>query len=162
MGHFTALRDAAEHGPPSRALADALAGRAAMLRSMGQIAEGAAEARRAVALGRELGYPAAETQGLGELGLAALEDGDLDSAVQLTRQAEQIGGEMPGTVARVQPRLGSDTDRGRGPGRCRAHLRGGAGCVPGGGDQWHQLSLLKDMAILDLQGGRTRRRRTPP
>jgi predicted ATPase len=58
LGHFTAARDAAAHRPPSRALTAALAGRAAVLRIMGRTAEAAGDARRALALAREIGDPA--------------------------------------------------------------------------------------------------------
>ena len=58
LGHFTALRDAAAERGPSRVLADGLARRAAALSQMGRYAEAAGEARRALAVARELGYPA--------------------------------------------------------------------------------------------------------
>jgi predicted ATPase len=48
LEHFTALRDAAGPGP-SRALADALAGRSAALRELGQIPEAAEDGRRCLA-----------------------------------------------------------------------------------------------------------------
>ena len=44
-------------------------------------------ARRALALARELGYPAGEALALGTSAIAALYAGDLDGAVQLARQA---------------------------------------------------------------------------
>jgi DNA-binding CsgD family transcriptional regulator/tetratricopeptide (TPR) repeat protein len=156
LGLFTAMRDAAGHRPPSRALADALWGRTAMLRLMGQIPEGAAEARRLLAVGPELGYPAAEAQGLGELGLAALEDGDLDSAVQLTRQAEQISGEMPGPVARacslvLTATLTAAGDLAAARRVCAAALAASREV----GDLFHQLNFGGQMAVLDLEAGRT-------
>jgi predicted ATPase len=86
MDHFTALRDGVEHAPPSRALADALVGRALMLREADQISEAAAEARRALALAREVGYPAGESLALDFFCQAAWLSGDLDTAVQLGRQ----------------------------------------------------------------------------
>ena len=43
---------------PSRALADGLLGRAIALFNMGQVAEAAGEARQALAMAREIGYPA--------------------------------------------------------------------------------------------------------
>jgi predicted ATPase len=101
MSYYTVLRDAVEHRPQSRALADALVGRALTLRLSGQILEAADEGRRALALARELGYPAGESVALGLLSLIALDGDDLDSAVQWARQGEQIRGEMPGAMARV-------------------------------------------------------------
>ena len=58
--------------------------------------------------------------------------GDPDGAVRLARQAAQITAGVPGSIARWrQLRLTIVADRGRGPGRRRACLRGGAGPVPG-------------------------------
>ncbi|HEV3295555.1 MAG TPA: AAA family ATPase, partial [Streptosporangiaceae bacterium] len=58
LGHFTAVRDAIGDRPPSRALADCLAGRSWVLSNLGQLAEAARDGRRSLALARELGYPA--------------------------------------------------------------------------------------------------------
>jgi predicted ATPase len=60
LGHFTAVRDAVAGRPPSRALTSALAGRAVILRLMGREAEAAGDARRALALAREIGDPVGE------------------------------------------------------------------------------------------------------
>jgi hypothetical protein len=60
LGHFTAVRDAVAASGPSPALADGLAGRSAALLNVGRIPEAAGDARRALALARELGYPAGE------------------------------------------------------------------------------------------------------
>ena len=57
--HFTALRDAVA-GEPRPALADALAGRLYALRDLGQFPEAADDARRALAVAREVGHPFAE------------------------------------------------------------------------------------------------------
>ncbi len=71
LSHFTAARDAVAARPPSRALTAALAGRATALRLMGRTAEAAGDARRALALAREIGDPAGELLALGELSLGA-------------------------------------------------------------------------------------------
>ncbi|HEY8043849.1 MAG TPA: AfsR/SARP family transcriptional regulator, partial [Streptosporangiaceae bacterium] len=57
LGHFTALRDAVAERGPCRALADGLAGRSGALSQMGRDAEAVGEARRTLAVARELGYP---------------------------------------------------------------------------------------------------------
>ena len=57
---FTALRDAVAGRPPSRALADALAGRSLALGMLGRDPEAVEDARRALAVARELGYPLGE------------------------------------------------------------------------------------------------------
>jgi hypothetical protein len=58
LDHFTALRDAVGDRPPSLAFADAVAGRSVALALLGRFAEAAEDGRRALALARELGYPA--------------------------------------------------------------------------------------------------------
>ena len=66
---------------PSRALADALACRSAALHAIGRIAEAAEDARRALAVARELSYPVGEVLALESLSYAASYAGDHDDAV---------------------------------------------------------------------------------
>ena len=80
---------------PSRTLAACLAGRADTLQHMGQLAEATAEARRSLALAREIGDPAAEALALLCLGLAAWYADDTGDALQLYRQARQIPATSP-------------------------------------------------------------------
>src|SRR6516164_6797076 len=96
LGHFTAVRDAVADRPPSRELAAALVGRAGALRLMGRAAEAADDARRALALAREIGDPAGELQALVDLSFHAHYAGHHDDAVRLARQAGQITAEIPG------------------------------------------------------------------
>jgi DNA-binding CsgD family transcriptional regulator len=100
LAHSTALRDAAAVRGPCRALADGLYRRGVALENMGRFAEAAGESRRALAVARQIGYPAGEAQALMRLGYAALNSGDRDSAVQLARQAAQITVGVPGVIAR--------------------------------------------------------------
>ena len=101
LGHFTAVRDAVAGRPPSSALTVALAGRASTLRLMGRTAEAAGEARRALALAREIGDPAGELLALVDLSLGADYAGDHDEAVRLARQAGQITAGISGPLARL-------------------------------------------------------------
>ena len=103
LGHFTAVRDAVAGRPPSRALTAALAGRAAVLRLMGRTAEAAGDARRALALAREIGDPAGELLALAEL----------SSRRRLCRRSRRGGPAGPAGRA----------DRGRDP------RRGSPGCA---------------------------------
>ena len=64
LGYFTALRDAAAVRGPCRALADGLNRRGRVLVNMGRFAEAADEHRRALAVAREIGYPAGEAWAL--------------------------------------------------------------------------------------------------
>jgi predicted ATPase/transcriptional regulator with XRE-family HTH domain len=97
---FTALRDAVGERP-SRALADGLAGRSAALRELSQIPEAAEDARRSLAVARELGYPMGEVLALAHLALAAAAAGDLGDAVRWARQADQFPGDIPALAARA-------------------------------------------------------------
>ena len=101
LGHFTAVRDAVRDQGPSRVLADALTGRSSALRELDRLAEAAGDARSALALAREAGYPAGEALALSELGQIAMHADDLGSAVRLARQAGQITGGIPGRIGRV-------------------------------------------------------------
>ena len=100
LDHFTAVRDATADLPPSRALTVALAGRAMVLRVMGRTAEAADDARRSLALAREIGDPPGEVQALAELSFEAHYAGDHDEAARLARQAGRITAGIPGRLAR--------------------------------------------------------------
>ena len=126
-----------------------------MLFNLGRTGEAAEEARRSLAVAREIGYPEGEVLALGTLCFAAQYSDDLDGAVQLARQAAQITAGVPGRYRPVvQLCLDRRADRRRGPGRRRACLRGGAGPVPGRRRRVNRLSLLPDMVILDVHAGR--------
>jgi hypothetical protein len=100
LDHFTAVRDAVAGRTPSWALANALASRASILRLMGRAAEAGGEARRALALAREIGDPVGELLALTELSLNAYWTGDHAEAVRIARQAGQITAGIPGATAR--------------------------------------------------------------
>jgi DNA-binding CsgD family transcriptional regulator len=95
LRHLTALRDAVAGRPPSRALADALFGRSATLLTLGQYPETAEDARRALAIAREVGYPDGEALALAVLAYAAAAAGDAGEAVRLARQADQVRDIVP-------------------------------------------------------------------
>ena len=101
LEHFTALRDAVAGLLPSPALADALAGRSYALRDLGQIPEAAYDARRALTVAREVGYPFGEVLALLDLALAAAAAGDVGDAVRLARQTVQVPGNIPASIARA-------------------------------------------------------------
>jgi tetratricopeptide (TPR) repeat protein len=71
------------------------------LLSLGRLAEGSEDARRALALAWELSWPAGEAMALRRLGHAAVTAGEYDKAVQLIRQAQQIPADLPGWMARA-------------------------------------------------------------
>jgi predicted ATPase/DNA-binding CsgD family transcriptional regulator/transcriptional regulator with XRE-family HTH domain len=155
LSHFTALRDAA--GPePSRILADALAGRSSALRELGQIPEAAEEARRSLAVARELGYRSGEVFALAELALAAAAAGDIGEAVRLARQADKFPGDIPGLMARACSVSAAEVliqagDFATAESVCAAGLAASRNA----GDLMNLPTLLARMALLDLQAART-------
>jgi predicted ATPase/DNA-binding CsgD family transcriptional regulator len=155
LGHFTAVRDAVADRPPSRALTAALAGRAMVLRLMGRAAEAAGDARRALALAREIGDPDGEVAALCELSLEADYAGDHDEAVRLARQAGQIAAGLPGWAARTCSSVLTIvlTDAGD---LAEAARIGGAGLARArdAGDLFNQAILLSRIVELDLRARR--------
>ena len=156
LGHFTALRDAVAGRPPSRALTTALAGRAAVLRLMGRTAEAVDDARRALALAREIGDPSGEMVALGELSFDAYYVGDHDEAVRLARQAGQITAGIPGPLARLCSAVLTIVLAGAGD--LAASRRAGVAGLAwarDAGDLWNQAVLLPRIVDVDLRAGRT-------
>jgi non-specific serine/threonine protein kinase len=154
LRHFTALRDAVGPGP-SRALADALTGRAAALLELGQIPQGAEDARRSLALAREVDYPPGEVMALTHLARAVAAAGDAGEAVRLARQADQVPGDIPPSMARASrlaltEMLIQAGDFAAAESACAAAL---AACRDAG-DLRRLPVLLYRMALLDLRAGR--------
>jgi DNA-binding CsgD family transcriptional regulator len=156
LGHFTAVRDAVADRPPSRALTTALAARATVLRFMGRTAEAAGDARRALALAREIGDPAGELLALAELSLDADDAGDHDEAVRLGRQAGQIAAGIPGGLARMCSYVLTIVLADAGD-LAEAARAGAAGLsrARDAGDLWNQALLLPRIVDLGLRAGRT-------
>jgi predicted ATPase/DNA-binding CsgD family transcriptional regulator/transcriptional regulator with XRE-family HTH domain len=156
LGHFTAVRDAVAGRPPSRALTGALTGRAAVLRLMGRTAEAAGEARRALALARQIGDPVGELLALADLSFDADNAGDHDEAVRLARQAGQITTGIPGRLARTCSYVLTSVLADAGDLAEAAHV-GAAGLARArdAGDLQNQAALLPTIADLDLRAGRT-------
>ena len=155
LGHFTAVRDAIGDRAPSRALADCLAGRSVTLANLGRTPEAVRDGRCCLTVARELRYPAAEAHALADLSLAALYTGDLDSAVRLARQAEQITAGIPGWIARgcsitLTMVLTAAGELAAAAGICAAGLASSRDA----GDLYALAALLTLMATLDLRAGR--------
>jgi predicted ATPase/DNA-binding CsgD family transcriptional regulator len=101
LSHFTAVRDAPAGGGPSPELVVALGGRSAALRNLGRVPEAAENARRTLALARELGYQAGEALALHELSWAANYAGDFAASLEWAEQACRIDpAGIPDWVAR--------------------------------------------------------------
>ena len=101
LGYFTAVRDAAADREPQPVLVDALAGRSVALVNIDRVPEGIEDARRAVALAREIGYRAGEALALADLSLGAYYAGDLEDGLLRAREAKQVDpAGIPGWIAR--------------------------------------------------------------
>jgi DNA-binding CsgD family transcriptional regulator len=156
LGHFTAVRDAVAGRPPSRELAAALVGRAGVLRMMGRAAEAADDARRALALARQIGDPVGELQALVDLSFDAHYAGHHDQAVRLARRAGQITAGIPGSLARTGSRVLTIVLAEAGE-LAAAETVGEAALARAraAGDLWNQVGLLQRIVDLDLRAGRT-------
>jgi predicted ATPase/DNA-binding CsgD family transcriptional regulator len=157
LSHFTAVRDAIAGRPPSPALAGALASRAAILRLMGRTAEATGEARRALALAREIGDAVGELLALVGLSFEADYAGHHNEAVRLARQAGQIAAGIPGSLARMCSSVLTSVLADAGD-MAEAERVGAAGLARARdvGDLWNQAVLLPRVVDLDLRAGRTR------
>jgi predicted ATPase/DNA-binding CsgD family transcriptional regulator len=153
---FTALRDAVADRPPSRALADALEGRSSALRELNLIPEATEDARRALAVARELGYPYGEVFALMNLAFDAAAAGDLGEAVRWARQAYEFPGDIPASIARNCSYILTEVliqagDLAAAEPVCAAALAASRDA----GDLFNQMCLLSQMPRLDLRAGRT-------
>jgi tetratricopeptide (TPR) repeat protein len=126
------------------------------LSNLGRLAEGVDDARRALAVARELGYPAGEALALERLGIAAFYSGDLDGSVRLARQAGQIPADIPGWIARncstflaeVLMESGDLAEAGR-------VYAAGLAQARDVGDMRNLAAMLMRMAMLEMRSGRT-------
>jgi DNA-binding CsgD family transcriptional regulator len=122
---------------------------------LGQFPEAAADARRSLAVAREVGDPPAEAYALTFLAGAAAAAGDLGEAVRLARQAAQVPGDIPPSIARwvragVAEALIQAGDFAAAEPACAAALAAGRDA----GDLRALPELLDRMALLDLRAGR--------
>ena len=153
--HFTALRDAVAGQPSSPALADALAGRSYALRDLGQFSQAAEDARRALAVAREVGHPFGEVVALLDLALAAAAVGDLGDAVRLARQACQVPGDIPASITRTcSVWLTEVLIQANDFAAAERVCADGLAASRDAGDMVHLPTLLARMALLDLRAGR--------
>ena len=122
---------------------------------MGRFAEAAEEARRSLAVARQVGYPLGEVLALGGLSAIAVQVGDLDSAVRVSREAAQITADVPGAAARFTrynlPLVLIETGDVAAADRVCAETLARSRDA---GDMWHEQNLLPMMVTLDLEAGR--------
>jgi predicted ATPase/DNA-binding CsgD family transcriptional regulator len=153
-GHWTAARDAMQGRGPSRLLADVLTSRSLALLNTGQFAEGTEEGRRALAMARDLGDPAAEAMALEVLGIAAWYRGDHDGAIELLRRQQQITAAVPVLIrsgsANLTRALIEAGDLAAAESECPAALARSRDA----GDVTNLATLLTIMAEVDVRAGR--------
>jgi DNA-binding CsgD family transcriptional regulator len=136
-------------------LAHGLALRAIVLNNLGRPGEAAQDARRSLAVAREIGHRAGELQALAALCFATRSGGDLDGGVQLARQAAQITAGVPGSFVRwcsyvLTLALIVTGDLAGADDVCAAGLARSRDA----GDVFMQWGLLALMGFLDVHAGR--------
>ncbi len=156
LDHFNAVRDAGADRAPSPVLADCLAGRCVALANLGRTAEAVEEGQRALAVARQLRYPAGEALALTNLAITTYYVGEISDALAWARQAQRIDREsIPGGIARVCDNIMALVLIAAGEfaaaERCCAEALDG--CREAG-DLQTQAALLTLLAHLDLDAGR--------
>jgi predicted ATPase/DNA-binding CsgD family transcriptional regulator len=156
LAYYTAVRDALAAGGPSPTLVDCLAGRAGTLVNLGRLPEGRADALRALALAREIGYPVGEARALVNLSYAAYHAGDPKDAVTWARQAQLIDpSAIPGWVARLCRYILADVLVMAGElAAAERSATDGLALARQAGDIDNQVSFLLVLADLDVRAGR--------
>jgi DNA-binding CsgD family transcriptional regulator/predicted negative regulator of RcsB-dependent stress response len=127
-----------------------------VLRDLGQIPEAAEDARRALAVARQVGHPFGEALALLDLALCAESAGDAGEAVRLARQAVQVPGDVPALITRTCGMfLAQQLTEAGDFAAAELVCADGLAASRDAGDLMTLQSLLVRMAELDLQAGRT-------
>jgi predicted ATPase/DNA-binding CsgD family transcriptional regulator len=105
IGHETAACEVLSAQPPTPLLAELLAGRSRTQMYFGRITEAVTDARRALEVARQAGYPAGEILALAQLSRTAHYAQDAAAALDWARQAQQIlaSGELGWTMRFTGP-----------------------------------------------------------
>ena len=146
-------RPASWEGPVLLSLC--LDGRSAALLQMGRVAEAVDDARRALAVARQVGSQGLEASALACLGAAAWQAGDRDGAFRLVREAQGIPDEIAGGLNRALSQFIAMilTEAGDLAGAEQACAAGLASCREVG-DLANLSGQLRNQVILDLRAGR--------
>jgi predicted ATPase/DNA-binding CsgD family transcriptional regulator len=156
FGHLTAARDAVAGRAPVPLLAWALAWRAVALANLGRLREAAEEARRALALARDLSDPAGEAYALFCLAAVAGYAGDSQANAAWARQVQRIDrAAIPGWIARQCTRLLAEAlgDAGEAAAAQR-YCADALASARQAGAVYDQGDCLGTMAWLDVRAGR--------
>ena len=152
---FTAMVDATGDRPSSRALAEGLSGRSMVLANLGRLAEAAEDGRQSLVVARNIGYSAGEALALQRLIAVAVIGDDMDAASQLAWQTQQVRDDIPGWIARrcsylVSVALAEAGDLIAAERICTEALDQAREV----GDLHNRVTLMIQMAVMDLQAGR--------
>jgi predicted ATPase/DNA-binding CsgD family transcriptional regulator len=161
LEHYTAVCDVLEDSGRTASpvgtvlLTLALCGRSSALMGVGRIAEAAATGRRSLAVARDTGFRGLEALALTSLSMAAWRGGDLDGALQLARQAQQIPEGYAGGLYRALSQIVTMvlTEAGDLAGAEQVCMAAVASCREVG-DVTNLSAQLWHMTILDLLAGR--------
>jgi predicted ATPase/DNA-binding CsgD family transcriptional regulator/transcriptional regulator with XRE-family HTH domain len=155
LGYYTTIVDDCGDSS-SRLLADVLADRSVVLANLDRLTEAAEDGQRSLAMARAVGYPAAQALALERLTVAAICGDDLDSAMRLAWQADQVQGDVPGWIARLcsynLTYMLNEAGDLAAAGRIGAAALAECRKV---GDLDNQVRLLMQMALLDVEEDRT-------
>jgi predicted ATPase/DNA-binding CsgD family transcriptional regulator len=162
LEHFTAVRDALDDprhpGTPASPvlLSVCLGARASALLRMGRMAEAVEDGRRGLDLARQTGSGGLEAMALAFLSMAIMHQGDLDGALRLARQAQQIEEDYSGALQRGLGQIvaGVLTEAGDLAAAEQACVSALAPCRQVG-DQGNLVGVLWHLTILYLRTGRT-------
>jgi predicted ATPase/DNA-binding CsgD family transcriptional regulator len=153
---LTTACDAHRDRPPTSVLVEALIGRAVIRLNLGEDPAEVDDARRALALARELGFLAGELQALTALSLIGYYANDQAEVLHWARQAQQLlSANIPGDMLRwsyyiLATVLVETTDLDAARSVCEA----GVALSRQVADQLHLGGMLKIMATLELVAGR--------
>ena len=156
LGHYTAVLDALAVGAPSPVLIEAMVRRAGCLLDSDLIPEGAEEARRALALAREIGHLEGEALALVVLSIAAFEAGDTENALEWAHQACRIDpAAITGSLARrCSNLLTTDLTYSGELAAARRNCADGLALARQAGDLAAEVFCLVFLAELELREGR--------
>jgi DNA-binding CsgD family transcriptional regulator/tetratricopeptide (TPR) repeat protein len=154
IGHETAACEVLSAQPPTPLLAELLAGRSRTQTHFGRIPEAASDARQALEVARQIGYPAGEVLALAQLSYTAHYAGGA-AAVDWARQAQRIlaSGELGWTMRFTGPFIIEVLLESGDLAAARRSLDDSLAWARETGDLVAQPSIMLLMADLDLRAG---------
>jgi ATP/maltotriose-dependent transcriptional regulator MalT len=155
IGHETAACEVLSARPPSPLLAELLAGRSRTQMYFGRIPEAVSDARKALEVARQAGYPAGEILALAQLSRTAHYAGDRAAALDWARQAQRVlaSGELGWTMRFTGPFIIEILLESGDLAAARHSLADSLAWARETGDLVAQASFMQLTADLDLRAG---------